>query len=63
MLYIHQTSHFCNISPFLQPCEIAVVSSHLTDKVDKSMRDFQVVPEKFLSSWLDVLVQILRHGF
>ncbi|TRZ25816.1 hypothetical protein HGM15179_001163 [Zosterops borbonicus] len=44
-------------------CEIAMVSPHLTEKVDKSLRDFQVVPEKFLNPWLDVLVQILCHDF
>lgn len=61
ILYIYQTSHSCNISPFSQSCEIAVVSSHLADKVDKSMRDFPVVPEKFLNPWLVMLAQVLDH--
>lgn len=49
------------MSLFSQSCEIAVVSSHLTDKVDKNMRDFPVVPEKFLNPWVHVLAQILDH--
>lgn len=52
-------SNSCNNSPFSPSCEIAVLSSLLADKVDKSTRDFPVVPEKFLKPWRDTVAQIL----
>lgn len=58
---IYKTSHSWNMSLFSQSCEIAVVSSHLTDKVDKNMRNFPVIPEKFLNPWVHMLAQILDH--
>lgn len=52
-------SNSCNNSSFSQSCEIEVLPSVLADKVDKSTRDFPVIPEMLLNLWLDMVAQIL----